>query len=74
MKKSTCKTLLWVGIFWVILVAVTSSIIAIKVIRIDYFIGIFEIILFTLLFGLPGWILIIIAITKWDSEKEKRKR
>ncbi len=75
MKRSTCKVLLWLGIIWLVIVLIINLIGIIIAYNISkeasIGISLWLFLLTFLLYGLPGIILIIIAIAKWNSEKEK---
>ena len=72
MKKSTAKLFLWIGIGWALLMMKVSNNLASAPTNLYYSPSEFyNLWLYTFaIFGIPAWVLIIIAITKWNSEKE----
>src|SRR3989344_5405755 len=76
MKKSTCNILLWIGIAWLVIVLISFLTVGFGLLskltpNIPYSLVILMFFINYIIVGLPGIILIIIAIAKWDSEKEK---
>jgi len=72
MKKSTCKVLLGIAIFWIFLMLIVNLSMLLE--RYITFRNIINQPLFYIAFfssNFPAIILIIISIFKWNSEKEK---
>ena len=72
MKRETCKTLLWIGIIWIGLIVLLGIFILLvssppSPYREHSWAPFF---LWFIVVSIPGIISIIIALVKWNSEKE----
>lgn len=65
MRGCVCKVLFWIGILWMIIV---SLIFLISKFYESATFSFFLLVFF--FFNIPAWILMIVAVSKWNSEKE----
>lgn len=71
MKRSTCKVFIWIALIWLFICTLPSLY---YVWVVDWLSGLIVLPIFILFLGIPSWILIIISIIKWNSEKEDERK